>query len=243
MEQVRIDTAQNVKINYTLATISDRIFAYLMDVGVMLVWVLLVSVVAGFFEGEWSTEGEIVLMVIILLPIGLYHLLMEVFFNGQSLGKRIMKIKVVRLDGSQPGLGDYLLRWLMRIVEFTLFFMLAGVVYLISGRGQRLGDILAGTTVVRSKRKYTLEDTILYSLDTTYQPRYPQVRNLSSRDIEIIKEGLRYSMKHRNYNTIYLLNEQVMKVMGIESHEMPYAQFLDLVVRDFNYYQVADAQA
>lgn len=241
MERVRIDTTQNVKIDYQLATIWDRSIAWLIDLVIIIFWLIFISEMKDLTGAFRSESGNIMYILLMILPVAFYHLFMEIAFNGQSVGKLIMKIKVVRLDGSQPGIGNYLLRWMMRIVEFLLFMGLALVSYLMSGRGQRLGDLFAGTTVIRKRRKYTLQDTILYNLDETYNPKFPQVRNFSNRDIEIIKEGLRYSIKHRNYNTVFLLNEQVSQAMGIENHGMPYAEFLKIVIQDFNYYQALDA--
>lgn len=241
MEQVRIDTTQNVSIDYTLATVWERVIAWFADWLILLCWVIILLELQDIFNVYSSDTGEIIFYLVMILPIAFYHLLCELFFNGQSFGKQIMKIKVVMLDGTQPALGNYLLRWLMRLVEFTMFMGLALVAFLMSGKGQRIGDMLAGTTVIRKKKKYTLQDTILYNFNKEYTPVFPQVKNLSNRDIEIVKEGLKYSLKNKNYNTIFMLNDQVSKVMGVENHGMPYADFLRVVVQDYNYYQSLDA--
>ena len=60
-----------------------------------------------------------VLSLIYTLPMLLYHLLFEVFNNGQSIGKASLRIRVVKLDGSQPDLGSLLIRWLLRILDIT----------------------------------------------------------------------------------------------------------------------------
>lgn len=148
-------------------------------------------------------------LFVLLLPMALYHLLFEVLANGQSVGKMVMKIRVIRTDGSQPTLGNFLIRWLMRIVEFTLFRGLALLVFLIIGKGQRLGDLFAGTTVIRTRRRITLQDTVLQEIDPSYNPTYPQARNLTHRDVEIIKEALLYEKKNKNY---LILEEAFVKV-------------------------------
>jgi len=241
MERVHINTTQNVRIDYQLATLSDRAIAWLIDYVVIIGWALLMYQIMSdvpFFETE---TGSYVFVLAILLPALFYHLLSELLLNGQSVGKLVMKIKVVRLDGSQPALGNYLLRWIIRLFEFLLFPGLSLIVYLITGTGQRLGDIFAGTTVIRRRRRYSLEDTILHTVSTAYQPRFPQVVNLTARDVEIIKEGLKYSIRYKNYNTLSLLNDQVSKALGVENHGIPYGEFLDAVIRDYNYFQAADA--
>jgi uncharacterized RDD family membrane protein YckC len=242
MERVRIDTAQNVKIDYTLATLGDRMAAWAIDLVVMVAWVIFMLQIAdsiAYLNDEDS--GLYILLTLIFLPIAFYHLFSELLLNGQSVGKLAMKIKVVRLDGSTPTLGNYLMRWILRIVEFTTFTGLAMLVYLISGKGQRLGDVFAGTTVIRRRRKYTLKDTILYNLDASYQPVYPQVRNFSNRDVEIIREGIAYAAKYNNPHILVLLNDQVSKTMNLESQPVAYAEFLDTVVKDYNYYQTMEA--
>ena len=146
MQSVEVRTAQNVKIRYEAASIGDRIVAFFLD------GIVLVAITVGLSGLVSSMEATLPVSVSVLLflPLMMYHLLMEVFFNGQSIGKKTLNIKVVKLDGSRPSLGAYVIRWLFRILEITTFTgVLALIVILVNGKGQRLGDIAAGTTVVK----------------------------------------------------------------------------------------------
>ena len=111
----------------------------------------------------------------------------------KHLGKRILKIKVVKIDGYQASLADFIIRWVFRIVDLN---MLSGVVALVtiitSPKNQRLGDMTAGTSVITLKNNISISHTILEELEDTYQPSYPTVIRLSDNDARIIKETFQY---------------------------------------------------
>ena len=146
---VQINTSQNVRLSYEPASIGDRILANLIDYLIYLAWAIL----TGFLFRKLSSGGSLSVffyILMIILPIMFYPLLTEYFLNGQTIGKRVLNIKVVRLDGGKPTLGAYLLRWVLNIVDFGLFSQLVGVLTIaINGKGQRIGDIAADTTVIR----------------------------------------------------------------------------------------------
>ncbi|RMH79200.1 MAG: RDD family protein [Calditrichaeota bacterium] len=237
MEHLQIQTAQHVPIEYEIASIGDRILAALIDYGI------LISYIIGgfiFLESTRQLSGMVVLLFL-LLPYALYDLLCELFLDGQSIGKRVMKIKVVKLDGSQPGLGDYLLRWLLRAVDITLTYGgLAMVSILAGGKGQRLGDIAAGTTVIKLKQRVTLEETVLTEVEAQYQPRFPRVRALTGRDIETVKEVLQlqnHRLDAKLRRTLLRKTRLALeKKMGLTA-DMPDRDFLETVVKDYNMVQ------
>jgi uncharacterized RDD family membrane protein YckC len=240
MENIRIQTTQNVRIEHELATLGDRTLAYLIDTVIMVVWVLVMLQFRESFGSVYELEPQIVWLFVLLLPMALYHLLFEVLANGQSVGKMIMKIRVIRTDGAQPTLGNYLIRWLTRIIEFTMFQGLALIFFLIIGKGQRLGDLLAGTTVIRTRRRLTLQDTVVYDVEPTYTPSYPQAQNLTHRDVEVIKEALVFGKKNKNYHILAEAFTKVQEVLGVENKSIPSIQFLETVVKDFNYYRAKE---
>ncbi len=240
MENIRIQTTQNVGIDQELATLVDRTLAYLIDTLIMVVWFLVMLEFRDSFGSLYNQESTIVWLFVLLLPIAMYHLLFEVMANGQSVGKMVMKIRVVRTDGTQPTLGNFLIRWLMRIVEFTVFRGLALLAFLIIGKGQRLGDLFAGTTVIRTRRRLSLQDTVINEVDPSYTPSYPQVRNLTHRDVEVIKEALVFGQKNKNYLILAEAFLKVQQVLGIEDISISHIQFLETVVKDFNYYRAKE---
>ena len=100
-----------------------------------------------------------------------------------------MKIKVIKLDGSSPGLGAYLMRWILRLIDMNLFG--GGIAVLciaITTRDQRLGDLAAGTTVVKVKGQ---ETTPVFAVEDDYQPTYPEVIQLTDADIDTIQRVIK----------------------------------------------------
>jgi hypothetical protein len=156
--------------------------------------------------------------------------------QGQTPGKRIRSIRVVKLDGTQASLGAYVLRWLFRLVDFTIFSgVVSIVVYLVNGRGQRLGDILAKTCVIRTKNRVMLKDTIFERLNSDHVITFPEVYKLTEKDIEIIKKVLSSDMYRDNFEMIVSLSQNIENKMGIK-RVMAIEEFLEIVVKDYNYY-------
>ncbi|RAK01984.1 putative RDD family membrane protein YckC [Larkinella arboricola] len=227
---VSILTSQNVALEYEPASLGDRILALMLDYLIFLGWIIfyfvLTSLMPGVFQNRFAS------MAVLLLPFMLYDLLCEVFLNGQSLGKIAMKIRVVMLDGSPPGLGAYLIRWLFRLIESPLFF--TGIVPLVTvaanGRGQRIGDIAAGTTVVKLTRPVTLAQVTYHALPEDYQVSFPEVAQLSDRDMNTIREALRSN----NYQIIGLAAHKVKQVIGVQS-ELHDVMFLRTLISDYQF--------
>src|SRR3954468_20264191 len=101
MQTISVQTTQNVSIQHPIASLGDRILAYLLDRLILIVYII--AVVAFFI----NISMEVIWLWIVFLgfPWLFYHLLFETFMNGQSPGKRVMSIQVVRLDGTQPTIG------------------------------------------------------------------------------------------------------------------------------------------
>lgn len=234
MDNIKIQTTQNVDIEYELASIGDRILATLLDYVFFIAYFVLLAVIAGFTKG--IIFESIAVVVILVLPVFLYDLLCEMFFQGKSFGKMIMKIKVVKLDGTQAGFGAYLLRWLLRIIDTRLFSGGVALIAIIAnGKGQRIGDMAAGTTVVKMKQKVTLNDTILNRVAPTYTIVFPEVSRLTDSDIAIIKEVMQMSIRTGNFQAIEKLALKTKAAMGITTN-LPHAQFLGTVVQDYSQY-------
>ncbi|MBK9250196.1 MAG: RDD family protein [Ignavibacteria bacterium] len=236
MEYVRIDTTQNVAIDYEIASLGERILAYLIDFLVFVAYgIAWFTIILGIKEYIWFADA---LVWIVLLPLFFYDLLCEVVMNGQSFGKKIIKIKVVKLDGSQPTFGSYLIRWLMRLIEGGTFCYggVAMIVYLINGKGQRLGDIAAGTTVIKLKPRVALtEVTNTHQFHENYTPVYKEASSLSDRDAAIIKELLTASIRERNSDMLQAVSikvQGILRIATVEDHE----KFLRTVLKDFTYY-------
>src|SRR5690606_4208117 len=156
---------------------------------IKIAYILFLIVIYDIFD--WKTT-ELSIFFLIIFPILFYSLLLEIFMNGQTIGKNIMKIQVSKLDGTPPSLGDYLLRWISCLVEFLLIPSLSLIVYFFNNKGQRLGDLLASTTVINKDKDFSLDDTLLHAaqLPENYEVQFPQVAHLSTKDVETMKLAL-----------------------------------------------------
>ena len=242
MQTIEIETTQNVNIEYPVASVGERVVAAIIDQLIMVGYLI-----AFIFFYIWLlnvTEGSafyfpVAYFVVLFLPLFFYHLLSETFLNGQSFGKKIMKMRVVKLDGSQAGIGSYFLRWIIAPIDIYFTYGSVGLItMLINGKGQRLGDLAANTTVVKLKASARLEDTILHSTPVNYEVNFPQVSNLSDKDISIVKEVLDLNYKQPDammYERIlHKTKEAIEKKIGVSSNLHPLT-FLDTVLKDYNY--------
>jgi uncharacterized RDD family membrane protein YckC len=229
---LQIATAQNVGVDYEIASIGDRILAQLVDYAVYFGWILTVIGVRsmmwdnGAFSETWFITGAI------LLPIMLYPLLCEYFLDGQTVGKMALKIKVIRLDGSKATLSSYLLRWLLSIVDVSLFSGIVAILTIaINGKGQRVGDIAGGTAVIKTQPTLQLEDILTPDQDENYQPQYPAVTQLTDKDIRTIRKVL----ATKNEELIEATMHKIEAILGVNSMDTGQV-FLWQIVNDYNFY-------
>jgi uncharacterized RDD family membrane protein YckC len=234
MDNISIQTTQNVDIEYEVASVGDRILATLLDYLFFMAYIFLLLIVGRLTGGR--IFESIAVVVIMMLPILLYDLVLETIFQGKSLGKMIMKIKVVKIDGTQPTFSSYLIRWLFRIIDTRIFSgLIALLTVVLNGKGQRLGDIAAGTTVIKLKQKVTINDTILNRTKPDYTIVFEEVARLSDNDIAIIKDVMRLSLQTDNFEAIEKLAKKTKLAMGITTN-LPNNQFLATVVQDYSHY-------
>ena len=236
MTQLSINTTQNVNINFTAASVGDRIFAQLLDILVMIAVLLDITGLSTTIEAmdTWSVMGA---YVIIYSHIMFYTIVQESLWEGQTIGKRIMKTKVIKLDGYQAGFGDYLIRWLFRLVEILIGYgIIALIAVIASKKSQRLGDMAAGTAVITLKNKVNINHTIIQDINSDYVPTYPLVIKLSDNDVRIIKETFETAITTRDFATIIKLREKVLSVTGIKNQSGNDQDFIRTLLKDYNYY-------
>ena len=120
MSELQINTTQNVKINFTAAGVGERLLAFIIDGAIKIGYLIVLSYGFGAFEDmdQWSQIG---LNTLLSLPVVFYTLVLESILEGQTLGKKALKIKVVKIDGYQASLSDYVVRWFFRIVDIYIF--------------------------------------------------------------------------------------------------------------------------
>lgn len=241
MQTIRIETSQNIELEYPLAGVGDRLVAYIIDLLIYIAYgigiTILSDAVGGFGKSNW-------IMLILFLPILFYQLLCEVFLNGQSLGKKAKQIRVISLDGNQPNLGQYLIRWIFRIVDDMIGSGVVAIVTIsLSQKAQRVGDMLAGTTVVRTRPQTSFQETLYAETEENYVPRYPQVNRLSDADIALLREVIN---RHRKdpAGAAVILRKAYDKTRALlfpspaqaidPSPDAP-EDFLETVIRDYNH--------
>jgi hypothetical protein len=163
--------------------------------------------------------------------------LFESLLDGQTIGKRLMKIKVVKIDGYQATFGDYLIRWLFRIIDINLSSGAIGLIALItSSKTQRLGDMTAGTAVISLKNNININHTILEEIDQAYVPTYPLVIKLSDNDVRIIKETFNTAVAKSDYATLIKLRTKIEQVTGMKNTSGNDTDFIRTVLKDYNFY-------
>ena len=233
MQTITVQTPQNIEIEYELAGVGDRIVAYLLDFLIYIAYYIglfLVIQQTGRISGIWIQFGS-------FIPILFYQLLCEVFLNGQSIGKRVKKIRVISIDGNQPHIGQYLIRWLFRIVDTMMSSGLVAILTIaLSEKAQRVGDMLAGTTVVRTVRKTRIDDTLFMETEEDYQPKYIESVNLSDQDISLLKEVLNRqgTSSFESKNLVMKAAIKVKEMLNIQTDDEPENFLLD-IIRDYNF--------
>ncbi|MEH6681574.1 MAG: RDD family protein [Sediminicola sp.] len=237
MSNLQINTTQNVNLAYKIASIGERIIAFLLDAFILYLYSILVNLIGdaiGYvYKDGWTQRG---LVALIFLPAMCYSLFMHIAFNGRTVGKMLMKIRVVRLDGAPVHWSNYLVRWMLRLVDIWLFLGSVGLLSIIfSGRAQRVGDAAAGTVVIDTKNKVAISHTILEELEENYTPTFTNVAILSDKDVRLIKDTYHIAKISHDHKTLKLLRNKVENVLNIRS-ELYDRQFLDTVLKDYNHY-------
>jgi len=234
MEQFQIETAQNITINQNTSHLGERMLAYIIDSFIIMVYFILMIVFLVSLDIE--IEDQWAFYLILSLPAFFYYLLFETLMDGKTIGKSAMKLRVVKLDGSKPNFGNYFVRWALRIIDVSLTYGGAAVLtILIRGKGQRIGDIAAGTTVISEKKRISLKDTLLRELPEDYKPTFPQVTVFKDQEMQTIKELYDKAKLNGNHNIIVSLDQRIKEVMKVQTSLQP-IEFVDVVIKDYNYY-------
>ena len=234
MEQFQIETAQNITINQNTSHLGERMLAYIIDSFIIMVYTILVFVF--LISLDIDIEDQWAFYLILTLPAFFYYLIFETLMDGKTIGKGAMNLRVVKLDGSKPNFGNYFVRWALRIIDVGLTSGGAAVLtILIRGKGQRIGDIAAGTTVISEKKRESLKDTLLRDLPEDYKPTFPQVTVFKDQEMQTIKELYDKSKLNGNHNVIVSLDKRIREVLGVQTTLQP-IEFVDVVIKDYNYY-------
>ena len=239
MQTIKITTSQNIDIDYEVAGLGERIVARLIDLAIFFLIFFL-----GMFIGSitsWFTNsgiGTVIVLIIYGTLFVFYDLIFEIFMNGQSVGKRIMKIKVISLDGGQPRVGQYFMRWLFRIVDFLLTWpgLVALIAAAVSEKTQRVGDMVAGTILIRTKPRTQINNIVFMPMYDGYQPVFKEAGQLNDKDVELIHEIIGAYMKSGNNMVVYNMAQRVKEHLNVvPPNGMNDMLFLQTIIKDYNH--------
>jgi len=237
MANLKINTTQNVNLDYKIVSIGNRILALLVDLFIFFLYFYIVELATSFldtiFSNDWTVFG---LQSLLLLPVMFYSLYMHILFNGRTVGKMIVKTRVVKVDGAPVHWSNLIIRWMLRLVDLWIFFGAVSVLtILFSEKRQRLGDAAAGTVVISTKNSLTISHTILEEVEDSYLPKFMMVTKLTDKDVRLIKETYSIAKKSNDYKTLNALRVKVESILETNS-ELYDRQYIDTVLKDYNYY-------
>ena len=235
MAEKSIVTGQYVRIRQTPASVGERMLAQLID------WVIQFAYLTMWWilTTKMGVElGTLAIILLILLPVFFYCPLCEILSGGQTLGKRLVKLRVIMADGTLPSPAAYLLRWLMMIADGPLLGYIGVLVMILNRNNQRFGDMAAGTLVVKlqsySKIQVSLDEYDY--LTEGYRPSYPQAADLSLEQADIIRRTVESDQPER----ISQLSQKVQQLLGVTRRESEDEFFLRRIIRDYQYYALEE---
>lgn len=236
MQTVRITTSQNIDIDYEIAGLGERVLGRLIDLALLTV-LLLASLILYKWLEVGSVAGFQIIFIIGFTLFAFYDLLCESIFNGQSLGKHLMKIKVISLDGCPPTLGQYLMRWLFRIVDFLLTLQVGAVIAVVlTEKSQRLGDIVAGTTLVSTKPRTNIQHLAFAPVSADYKPMFLEAGRLNHFEVALIHEVINNVKKSDNFPLLHATATRFKRHLNIVSPAgMGDLDFLEILIADYNF--------
>jgi len=258
MAVIKVPTSFNIDVEFEVPEFYRRLLALIIDIAIEFFYLKIIAEIIDRAELDF-------IGFLFLLPIFVYHVVMEITMNGQSAGKKIMGIKVVHENGGRASISQFIIRWLLRVSDVwmvALIFVLAAgigfghdtettililavfaflvtdiVLVISSKKGQRIGDILAHTILIRTNARASIEETVFQEVADTYTPVFPQIMQLSDRDINAIKSILETARKKGDYAMAATASDKIKSHLKIDSSMSPF-DFLDVLLKDYNYLSV-----
>jgi len=238
----QINTAQNVNINYSLASVGSRIGARLLDglfIGLFAFIVMIIFGVIGANSSLDSDRGLIIMLILIfafIFLISLYQLLFPYFWEGQTPGKRIVGIRIVREDGAEATFGTYFVRWLLGIVDSFFYNMVGLIVMISSEKRQRVADLVAKTVVISTQVQQFNQRPDFERIVQEYNPVFLQVLQLSDKDVRIISQAYARARAINDVETIKKLREKIEQTILEKNDSMNDRTYIETVLRDYQYF-------
>ena len=267
MAVIKVPTNFNIELEFEIPEFYRRFIALLIDMILEYFYLRIAISIYSSYQRNLSysdvgTQHNLwAIGLLLFLPIMIYHVVLEITMNGQSLGKKITSMRVVDENGGKASISQFVIRWLLRLSDLwivaillflatdprfenaeTVFIVAFGVIFLItdivlvvsSKKGQRIGDILAKTILIRTSAKANIEDTVFIEVADSYVPSFPQIMQLSDKDINAIKSILETARKKSDFNMAEAAASKIKAHLKIESSQSPF-DFLAVLLKDYNY--------
>lgn len=247
MADISIRTTQNVVIDYSLSSLWERVAAGLIDLVVVLFGFFILTIIGSILDHMgisitlpmYGGAGSYFIYFIIIYD--LYYLLMEIFNNGRTVGKLALGIKVIKLNGDNPNVFDFIMRGVLRWIDVYASFASFAILSIASSKkNQRMGDYLGDTVVVRTRRFNRVSLAKLSKINSfkDHTVTFPQVKLLTEEEMLIVKETLRRSRKYNNQAHKDALDELIARietVLGVKAPKNKKKAFLQTLIRDYVY--------
>lgn len=187
-------TPEAVEVSLDIAGLGSRAIAWLLDTLIQLALLIPLGIALGVALAAVGPDATAVLVLFSLLYFLVlwgYYPFFETVWNGQTPGKRAQRLRVVRTDGQPVTFAPVMVRNLVRIVDVLVLPFLGVVSMLVTRRSQRLGDLAAGTMVVREHRAPVPEALDLQHL-VPARPDLPGVdaTGLTEREYDVVRSFL-----------------------------------------------------
>jgi uncharacterized RDD family membrane protein YckC len=242
MKKIEVTTAQNVIIQYELATLRDRILAFSVDALILWTTITILYFILWYIVSSYGTnEHAFIVTTLILSPIFIFYTLVsEVLTNGKTFGKMAMGLKVIKVNGGVPKLGDYAMRWVFRSIDiYTSLGAIAALLISSGDKSQRLGGLLSNTAVVKLKEDFIirLEDLDrMFATTEAYLPQIPTVVQFNDEDMLAIKDLVsRFQAKPNEAHTILIKDvaERIADILQLQKVPENEIKFLQSVLKDY----------
>ena len=238
MAQHTFITGQFVRIDQQLANTGQRVVAAILDLifKFFLATALFSFLGLGgfFYDSEYESMTVFLYFFIVILPVLCYDMIFEYFCNGRSWGKMMMGLRVVAADGSKPSSSSIFFRFIFYLLEGYTGFGI--VVMLFTKDNQRLGDIAGETYVIKTRTVYmgNMLAASKSQFPQGYVPVYPQVAQLSLRQVEVIQEC--YYAKGEDANsTKNDLAQKICQFLKISVSNVSVHQFFSQLIYDYRF--------
>jgi len=268
VETLIIETPERVPLEFALASIGNRFLAVAIDHFIQYFSIFLAAwfflSIAGYnvsdvVDGPDALVTEMpkwtiaILIIVLFLIFAGYFIVFEWVWNGQTPGKRLLKLRVIREDGRPITLWEAIARNLLRICDAVPGFILPVysiglIVIFLSSRDQRVGDIFAGTVVIRERTDEAPTFAETFS-SRTADPAFTRVQKLTGieanvnllmeREVEVVETFLRRRWDLTERQRLWMAWRIALPIMfklkpGYDAENFSYEGFLEEVLHKFH---------